>query len=161
MQHINAAGRRVLVYCAGRPGGLREITAKELWRKDPTEIVRKAVYGMLPKNSLQKYRMRKLKVYAGPDHPFKTFELVPFEVPHHKTQDYKLGWVLPEGFEPMNPSAYARRMRGSRLFKPGVAVERPRVDFDDMLGPDERQLIQQQQQQQPPKPHDAALPCKQ
>jgi large subunit ribosomal protein L13 len=104
---------------AGYPGGLKEITAKELWRRDPTEILRRTVYGMLPKNNLRDARMRKLRVYAGPQHPFTGVELLPWHAPPRKLQDKGLGWQLPEGFEAMNPEAYAQRMRGSRLVQQG------------------------------------------
>jgi hypothetical protein len=100
---------------AGYPGGLKEISAKELWRRDPTEMVRRAVYGMLPRNKLRDQRMRKLRVFPGPEHPFKGVELVPWQLPPRQLQDRGLGWVLPEGFEPLNPQAYMQRMRGSRL----------------------------------------------
>jgi large subunit ribosomal protein L13 len=98
---------------------LKEITAKELWRRDPTEILRRTVYGMLPKNNLRDARMRKLRVYAGPQHPFSGVELLPWHAPPRKLQDKGLGWLLPQGFEPMNPAAYAQRMRGSRLVQQG------------------------------------------
>jgi large subunit ribosomal protein L13 len=98
---------------------LKEITAKELWRRDPTEILRRTVYGMLPKNNLREARMRKLRVYAGPQHPFTGVELLPWQAPPRKLQDKGLGWLLPQGFEPMNPTAYAQRMRGSRLVQQG------------------------------------------
>jgi hypothetical protein len=78
-------------------------------------MVRRAVYGMLPRNKLRDQRMRKLRVFPGPEHPFKGVELVPWQLPHRQLQDRGLGWVLPEGFEPLNPKAYMQRMRGSRL----------------------------------------------
>eukprot|EP00879_Flechtneria_rotunda_P016929 GHRR01017723.1.p1 GENE.GHRR01017723.1~~GHRR01017723.1.p1 ORF type:complete len:256 (+),score=95.85 GHRR01017723.1:288-1055(+) len=99
----------------GYPGGLKEITAKELWRRDPTELIRKAVYGMLPKNNLREARMRKLRLFPGPEHPFKGVELIPWQMPPRKLQDKGLGWLLPDGFEPMNPEAYVKRMRGSKV----------------------------------------------
>lgn len=108
---------------AGYPGGLREVTAKELWRRDPTEIVRRAVYGMLPRNNMRDKRMRKLRVFPGPEHPFKGVELVPWQMPPRKLQDRGLGWVLPEGFEPLNPKAYLQRMRGSKLLVPQPQLE--------------------------------------
>ena len=89
--------------------------AKELWRRDPTEMLRKAVYGMLPKNNLREDRMRKLRIFPGPGHPFKGVGLVPWAMPERRLQDRRLGWLPPRGFEPMNPAAYAQRMRGSRL----------------------------------------------
>lgn len=46
-------------------------TAKELLEKHPTDLVFKAVKGMLPKNKLGRAQLKKLKVYAGSDHPHK------------------------------------------------------------------------------------------
>ena len=54
---------------SGYPGGLRSTTVGELLDKDPRKAVEKAVWGMLPKNRLSRQLLRKLKVYAGPDHP--------------------------------------------------------------------------------------------
>jgi large subunit ribosomal protein L13 len=53
----------------GFPGGLREITAGELLKKKPTQILEFAVKGMLPKNSLGRAMYKKLKVYTGASHP--------------------------------------------------------------------------------------------
>ncbi len=53
----------------GYVGGLKEITAKKLLEKKPEEILRHAVKGMLPKNSLGRRQLTKLKIYAGSDHP--------------------------------------------------------------------------------------------
>ncbi len=53
----------------GYMGGIKEITAKELLVKHPTDLVTKAVKGMLPKNKLGRAQLKKLKVYAGTDHP--------------------------------------------------------------------------------------------
>jgi len=55
----------------GYVGGLKEITAKKLLEKKPTDILRLAVRGMLPKNSLGRRQLKKLKIYAGPEHPHK------------------------------------------------------------------------------------------
>lgn len=54
---------------SGYIGGLKQITAKELLEKKPTELVRSAVKGMLPKNKLGRRVFKKLKVYAGEAHP--------------------------------------------------------------------------------------------
>jgi large subunit ribosomal protein L13 len=51
------------------PGGLKSITAGKLLVKAPEELIRKAVKGMLPKNKLGRQMYRKLKVYAGAEHP--------------------------------------------------------------------------------------------
>ncbi|MCW5518926.1 50S ribosomal protein L13 [Aureitalea sp. L0-47] len=52
----------------GYPGGQRSLNASELFEKDPTRIVEKAVKGMLPKNKLGAQLFRNLKVYAGTEH---------------------------------------------------------------------------------------------
>ena len=54
---------------SGYPGGLREQTLEELLARHPDRAVRLAVKGMLPRNRLGRQTYRKLKVYAGPDHP--------------------------------------------------------------------------------------------
>jgi large subunit ribosomal protein L13 len=54
---------------SGYPGGLRERTLREQLARRPEEVLRKAVKGMLPKNKLAAAQLRKLKIYAGPDHP--------------------------------------------------------------------------------------------
>ncbi len=55
----------------GYMGGIKETTAKELLEKQPTDLVFKAVKGMLPKNKLGRAQLKKLKVYTGADHPHK------------------------------------------------------------------------------------------
>jgi large subunit ribosomal protein L13 len=54
---------------SGYPGGLRSRTLDEMLERRPEEVIRKAVKGMLPRNRLARQQLRKLKVYAGPDHP--------------------------------------------------------------------------------------------
>ncbi len=54
---------------SGYPGGIREKTLKELLEKNPEDVLRKAVRGMIPKNKLGRAMYKKLKVYTGPDHP--------------------------------------------------------------------------------------------
>ena len=54
---------------SGYPGGLRSRTLREQLERRPEEVLRKAVRGMLPKNRLAAAQLKKLKVYAGPDHP--------------------------------------------------------------------------------------------
>ena len=53
----------------GYIGSLKEATAREILEKKPTDLIFKAVRGMLPKNSLGRAQLKKLKVYAGADHP--------------------------------------------------------------------------------------------
>ena len=54
---------------SGYPGGLKETTLAELRAKKPEEIIRHAVKGMMPKVKLGRQMFKKLKVYAGPEHP--------------------------------------------------------------------------------------------
>jgi len=54
---------------SGRPGSLKIDTFNQLQRRIPERIIEEAVHGMLPKNRLGRQLFRKLKVYAGPEHP--------------------------------------------------------------------------------------------
>ncbi len=54
---------------SGYVGGLKKTTAKEMLQKRPQNLIRLAVKGMLPKNSLGRRQLAKLKIYVGPDHP--------------------------------------------------------------------------------------------
>jgi large subunit ribosomal protein L13 len=65
---------------SGYPGGIRSDTYAELLAKHPERLVEKAVKGMLPKSTLGRNTLRKLKVYAGPDHPHQAQQPVPFEI---------------------------------------------------------------------------------
>jgi large subunit ribosomal protein L13 len=65
---------------SGYPGGLKSRPLREQLERRPTEVLRKAVKGMLPRNRLARQQIGKLKIYAGPEHPHqaqapKTFEL--------------------------------------------------------------------------------------
>lgn len=71
-EKINVTGkkRKEKIYKrhTGYPGGLREITFEKLQAKNPEEIIRHAVKGMMPKGVLGRQMYKKLKVYAGPEH---------------------------------------------------------------------------------------------
>ena len=54
---------------SGYPGGIKQRTLREQLERRPTEVIRKAVKGMLPRNRLARRQITKLKVYAGPEHP--------------------------------------------------------------------------------------------
>jgi large subunit ribosomal protein L13 len=54
---------------SGYPGGMKETSYERMLERRPEEVLRKAVYGMMPKTRLARQQMRKLKIYAGPDHP--------------------------------------------------------------------------------------------
>lgn len=51
------------------PGGIKEKKLKEMLETKPEEVIRKAVWGMIPKNKLGRAIIKKLKVYRGPEHP--------------------------------------------------------------------------------------------
>jgi large subunit ribosomal protein L13 len=65
---------------SGRPGGLKAVSIGEMLNKDPRKAVELAVWGMLPKNRIARQQLKKLKVYAGPEHPHQAQEPVPFEI---------------------------------------------------------------------------------
>lgn len=64
----------------GYMGGLKEITAKKLLEKKPEDILRLAVKRMLPKNSLGRRQLKKLKIYIGPKHPHEAQQLETWEI---------------------------------------------------------------------------------
>ena len=72
-EKIHVTGQKLdqkMVYRhSGYPGGLKTRTLREQLERRPTEVIRKAVKGMLPKNKLAAAQLEKLKVYAGPEHP--------------------------------------------------------------------------------------------
>jgi large subunit ribosomal protein L13 len=61
--------KKIYYHYTGYIGGLKQITAKKLLEKKPEDILRFAVKGMLPKNSLGRRQLKKLKIYVGTDHP--------------------------------------------------------------------------------------------
>jgi large subunit ribosomal protein L13 len=65
---------------SGYPGGLRSVSYASLMASHPERVVEKAVRGMLPKNALGRKTLRKLKVYAGPDHPHQAQQPRPYQI---------------------------------------------------------------------------------
>ena len=65
---------------SGYPGGLSAVSYADLMAKHPDRVVEKAVKGMLPKNSLGRKTLGKLKVYAGPTHPHQAQQPQPYEI---------------------------------------------------------------------------------
>src|SRR5690606_34004374 len=65
---------------SGYPGGLTATSYAEMLEKHPTRAVEKAVRGMLPKNSIGRAQLAKLKVYAGPEHPHAAQQPKPFTI---------------------------------------------------------------------------------
>jgi large subunit ribosomal protein L13 len=71
---------KIYYHHTGYPGGIKEMNAEKLLTKKPTEMIRIAVKGMLPKNSLGRQMLRKLKIYAGPSHPHEAQRPIPLEL---------------------------------------------------------------------------------
>ena len=65
---------------SGYPGGLRQRSVGEMLEKHPDRLVEKAIKGMLPKNRLGRAMGKKLKVYAGPEHPHAAQKPTPYEI---------------------------------------------------------------------------------
>jgi large subunit ribosomal protein L13 len=65
---------------SGYPGGLRATSYAQLLESNPERAVEKAIKGMLPHTSLGRAMAKKLKVYAGPDHPHQAQSPVPFDI---------------------------------------------------------------------------------
>jgi large subunit ribosomal protein L13 len=65
---------------SGYPGGLKEVSLRRMLEEHPTRVIEHAVRGMLPKNRLGRKMIRKLKVYAGSDHPHQAQQPVPLEL---------------------------------------------------------------------------------
>jgi large subunit ribosomal protein L13 len=65
---------------SGYPGGLRADTYEQMLEKHPTRAVEKAIRGMLPRNSLGRQQLSKLKVYAGDTHPHAAQQPVPYTI---------------------------------------------------------------------------------
>ena len=65
---------------SGYPGGMKETSYEQMLARKPTEVLRKAVYGMMPKTRLARKQFKKLKIYAGPEHPHAAQNLQTLEV---------------------------------------------------------------------------------
>lgn len=65
---------------SGYPGGLRAVPYADLLEKHPERAIEKAVRGMIPKTTLGRQQLSKLKVYAGPEHPHAAQQPQPFEI---------------------------------------------------------------------------------
>jgi len=74
-QGVRTTGKKLLQkkyqHYSGYPGGLKEITLKELMKKNPNKVILSAVSGMLPKNKLRDRRLKRLKIYSGEEHPYR------------------------------------------------------------------------------------------
>ena len=71
---------KIYYHHSGHPGGIKAVSAEKLLAKKPTELIRLAVKGMLPKNSLGRQMLRKLKLYSGPNHPHESQGPISLEI---------------------------------------------------------------------------------
>ena len=82
----NKMDKKIYRWHTGYIGGLKERTARQMMEKHPERVIMLAVKGMLPKNATRKHRLRRLRVYRGPEHP------------HHAQKpevlEYKKGYEL-------------------------------------------------------------------
>ena len=80
--HVTGNKREQKTYWrhSGYPGGIRSRTLNEMLERQPEEVLRKAVKGMLPRNKLGRAQLLKLKVYTGPEHPHAAQSPQPLEV---------------------------------------------------------------------------------
>ena len=73
------AEQKVYYRHTGYPGGLKETSYEVMMERKPTEILRKAVRGMMPRTRLGRQQLRKLKIYTGPEHPHEAQDPQPYE----------------------------------------------------------------------------------
>ena len=76
----NKKNTKIAYRHSGYPGGLSATAFGDLLEKDPRRAIEKAVWGMLPKNRLGRQVLKKLKVYAGPNHPHQAQKAQPYEI---------------------------------------------------------------------------------
>ena len=76
----NKREQKIAYRHSGYTGGLREVRYADLLAKDPRRAIEKAVRGMLPHNSLGRQMIKKLKVYAGPEHPHQAQKPESYEI---------------------------------------------------------------------------------
>ena len=72
--------KKIYYHHTGYIGGIKEISARKLREKRPEDLLRFAVRGMLPKNSLGRRQLKKLKIYTGPEHPHQAQQLKELEI---------------------------------------------------------------------------------
>lgn len=80
---------KVYYWHTGYMGHLKERSLKDQMAKDPTEVIRKAVMRMLPRNKLRDDRDRKLRIFAGGEHPFSDRPLEPYVMPPRQVRELR------------------------------------------------------------------------
>jgi large subunit ribosomal protein L13 len=83
-EKIRMTGRKLdqkhYYHYSGYIGGMKELSASKKLAQKPEDVIRLAVRGMLPKNSLGRRQLKKLKIYAGPDHPHEAQQPEPLDI---------------------------------------------------------------------------------
>ena len=83
-EHISVTGNKLedkyYYRHSGYPGGLKKINLRDQLAKHPERVIQQAVWGMLPHNRYGRKLIKKLKVYAGPDHPHQAQNPIQVEV---------------------------------------------------------------------------------
>ncbi|CAA6667221.1 unnamed protein product [Spirodela intermedia] len=102
----------------GYVGHLKERSLKDQLEKDPTEVIRKAVLRMLPRNKLREDRDRKLRIFAGSEHPFGDRPVEPYQMP-------------PRSVREMRPRARRALIRAQKKSEQTVASEAARKKNKD------------------------------
>ncbi|CAA7404043.1 unnamed protein product [Spirodela intermedia] len=102
----------------GYVGHLKERSLKDQLEKDPTEVIRKAVLRMLPRNKLRDDRDRKLRIFAGSEHPFGDRPVEPYQMP-------------PRSVREMRPRARRALIRAQKKSEQTVASEAARKKNKD------------------------------
>ena len=72
--------QKLYYHHSGYPGGMHVRTARQIMEKHPDRLIREAVRRMLPKNKLGRRMLKRLKIYAGSEHPHKAQKPQPFDV---------------------------------------------------------------------------------
>lgn len=76
----NKLDQKKYYHHTGFPGGIREASLKTMLETKPEDVIRKAVRGMLPKNTLSSQVLKKLKIYAGSEHPHASQQPKPLDI---------------------------------------------------------------------------------
>ncbi|GAA0139064.1 ribosomal protein [Lithospermum erythrorhizon] len=123
---IGVTGRKltdkIYYWHTGYIGHLKERTLKDQMVKDPTEVIRKAVLRMLPRNNLRDDRDRKLRIFAGDEHPFGDRPLEPYVMPPRQVREMR----------PPARRAMIRAQKKAEQQQQGTTYVRKRKRDDDL-----------------------------
>ena len=90
-EKIKLTGRKMTnktyYWHTGYPGGIRSTTPEKLLKNQPEKVIQKAVWGMIPKNRLGRATMKRLRIYAGPEHPHAAQKPQPLKFETRKARE--------------------------------------------------------------------------